>query len=81
MRSTCATYLTNAQGIFGSATVFMSARQLGHSVMVAERHYLNVHRGIARDARTLEAAMQIDDVVRSATSTGDRTIRRRPTAA
>jgi len=63
LRSTCATYLTNAQGIFGSATVFMSARQLGHSVAVAERHYLNVHRGIPRDARTLEAAMQIEDRV------------------
>jgi integrase len=63
LRSTCSTYLTNAQGIFGSATVFLSAKQLGHSVMVAERHYLNVHRGIPRDARTLEAAMQIEDVM------------------
>ena len=60
LRSTCATYLTNAPGIFGAATVFLSARQLGHSVAVAERHYLGVHRGIARDARTLEAAMQIE---------------------
>lgn len=59
LRSTCATYLTNAPGIFGAATVFMSARQLGHSVMVAERHYLGVHRGIPREAHTLEAAMQI----------------------
>ena len=31
--------------------------QLGHSVAVAERHYLGVHRGIRRDARSLEAAM------------------------
>jgi integrase len=62
LRSTCATYLTNAQGIFGSATVFMSARQLGHSVAVAERHYLNVHRGIPREARTLEGAMQIESL-------------------
>lgn len=59
LRSTAATYLTNAPGIFGAATVFLSARQLGHSVAVAERHYLGVHRGIARGARTLEAAMQI----------------------
>jgi hypothetical protein len=29
--------------------------RLGHSVAVAERHYLGVHRGIRRDARTLEA--------------------------
>lgn len=60
LRSTCATYLTNAPGIFGGATVFMSARQLGHSVAIAERHYLGVHRGIPKDAHTLEAAMQIE---------------------
>jgi integrase len=60
LRSTCATYLTNAPGIFGAATAFMSAKQLGHSVTIAEKHYLGVHRGISRDARTLEAAMQIE---------------------
>ncbi|HKU39133.1 MAG TPA: tyrosine-type recombinase/integrase [Polyangiales bacterium] len=65
LRSTCATYLTNAPGIFGAATVFMSARQLGHSVMVAERHYLGVHRGIPQDARTLEHAMHVDTHVRN----------------
>lgn len=64
LRSTCATYLTNAPGIFGGATVFMSAKQLGHSVAVAERHYLGVHRGIPKDAHTLEAAMQIEGTVR-----------------
>ena len=48
LRSTCATYLTNAPGIFGAATVFLSARQLGHSVTVAECHYLGVHRGIPK---------------------------------
>lgn len=65
LRSTCATYLTNAPAIFGAATVFLSARQLGHSVQVAEKHYLGVHRGIARDARTLESAMQIEAEVRA----------------
>jgi integrase len=64
LRSTCATYLTNAPGIFGAATVFLSARQLGHSVAVAERHYLGVHRGIPKDAHTLEAAMQIESSIR-----------------
>lgn len=60
LRSTCATYLTNAPGIFGAATAFMSARQLGHSVAVAERNYLDVYRGIPKDAHTLESAMQIE---------------------
>jgi hypothetical protein len=51
--------------ILGAATVFMSAKQLGHSVAVAERHYLGVHRGIPRDAHTIEAAMQIEEAMRS----------------
>lgn len=63
LRSTCATYLTNAPSVWGNATVFLSARQLGHSVAVAERHYLGVHRGIPREARTLEAAMAIEDAM------------------
>jgi integrase len=65
LRSSCATYLTNAPGIWGAATVFLSARQLGHSVAVAERHYLGVMRGISRDARSLEAAMEIETQVRA----------------
>ena len=36
---------------------------LGHSVVVAERHYLGVHRGIPKGARTLEAAMQIEEAL------------------
>ena len=63
MRSTCGTFLTNAPGIFGASAVYRSARQLGHSVAVAEKHYLGVHRGIPREARTLEAAMQVEEVV------------------
>ena len=63
LRSTCATYLTNAPAIFGAATVFLSARQLGHSVAIAEKHYLGVHRGIPKDAHTLEDAMGIGPAV------------------
>jgi integrase len=65
LRSTCATYLTNAPAIYVAASVYMSARQLGHSVQVAERDYLGLHRGIPREARTLEAAMQTEDLVRA----------------
>lgn len=64
LRSTCATYLTNAEGIFKAATVFMSARQLGHSVKIAEKHYLGVERSIPAGASTLEAAMRIDGLLR-----------------
>ncbi|MES1186899.1 MAG: hypothetical protein ABUL60_24005 [Myxococcales bacterium] len=59
-RRTCGCYLTNAPGIFGAASAYRSAKQLGHSVQVAERHYVDVVRGIQRDARTVEAAMQIE---------------------
>ncbi len=61
LRSTCATYLTNSPGIFGSASAYASAKQLGHSVQVAEAHYAGLVRGIPRDATTLEAAMQIGE--------------------
>jgi integrase len=65
LRSTCATYLTNAPGIFGAATAYMSAKQLGHSVTIAERHYTGLLRGIPKDAHTLESAMQIEPTMRA----------------
>lgn len=63
-RRTCGCYLTNAPGIFGAASAYRSAKQLGHSVAVAERHYLDVVRGIPKDARTVEASMQIESELR-----------------
>ncbi|MCW8141618.1 MAG: hypothetical protein KIT58_22165, partial [Planctomycetota bacterium] len=62
LRQTCGSFLTNAPGIFGAASAFKSARQLGHSVQVAERHYLGVVH-VPPDARTLEAAMGIEQEV------------------
>jgi integrase len=59
LRQTCGSYLTNAPGIYGAASAYRSAKQLGHSVQIAERHYLDVVRGISREARTLDDAMQI----------------------
>lgn len=61
LRSTCSTFLTNAPSIYGAAAPFHSARQLGHSVDVAQKHYTGLIRGISREARSLEAAMQIED--------------------
>jgi integrase len=63
LRCTCGTYLTNAPGIFGAASAFRSAKQLGHSVTVAEKRYVGLLRGIPREARTLEAAMQIEPIM------------------
>ena len=62
LRRTCSTYLCNAPGIFGSTSAYRSAKQLGHSVVIAERHYSGLLRGIPADAKTLEAAMQIEDL-------------------
>lgn len=64
LRRTCGTFLTNAPGIFGAASAYRSAKQLGHSVAVAEKHYLDVMRGIPREARTLETAMQVEAQVK-----------------
>lgn len=63
LRRTCGTYLTNAPGIFEGASAYRSAKQLGHSVQVAETHYVGVLRGIPRDATSLEAAMQIETLM------------------
>lgn len=63
-RSTCSTYLTNAPGIYGSAASFHSAKQLGHSQAVQEKHYAGLVKGIRPDIKTVEAAMQIEDEVR-----------------
>lgn len=60
LRKTCSTYLTNATGIFGANSSWLSAKQLGHSVQVAERNYSGQLRGIPRDAKTLEAAMRCE---------------------
>ena len=59
LRRTAGTFLTNSPGIFGAASAYRSAKQLGHSVAVAEKHYVDVARGISREARDLESAMQI----------------------
>ncbi|HVU00376.1 MAG TPA: hypothetical protein VHE30_01440 [Polyangiaceae bacterium] len=61
LRATCESYLANAPGIFGAASVYRSAKQLGHSVAVAERHYAGIVRGIPPEARDLESAMQITE--------------------
>jgi len=68
-RWTRKSWLTNAPGIFGSASAYRSAKQLGHSVHVAEKYYVDVARGIRREARTLEAAMQIEEQMKKVIAT------------
>lgn len=59
LRCTCGTFLTCAPSIFGAASAYMSAKRLGHSVKIAEKHYTGVAR-VSPEARTIEAAMQLD---------------------
>jgi len=69
LRRTTGTFLTNAPGIFGGASAFMSAKQLGHSVKIAEDNYVGLFRGIPRQARSLESAMQVETEVATITKT------------
>lgn len=58
LRRTCGTFLANASGIYGAASVFKAASRLGHSVAVAQRlYYGQVSAG--EGAKTLERAMGI----------------------
>lgn len=51
--------LTNAPGIYGAASAFRSAKRAGHSVVIAERHYVDVLRDLPATATTLEDAVGI----------------------
>jgi integrase len=79
LRQTTSTFLVNSPSIYGAASVYMSARQLGHSVAVSERHYVGIIRGISKEAHNLEQAMQIEDltsqVVNSVAVVEERTVR------
>jgi integrase len=72
LRSTCGCYLANAPAIFGAASVYRAAAQLGHSVQVAERHYLGTLRRIPASATTLEAAMEIEAALAEITASARR---------
>lgn len=62
LRVTCGSYLTCAPGIYGGASAYMSAARLGHSVTIAERHYVNSVQ-VSPTAKTLEDAYNIADLL------------------
>jgi integrase len=64
LRATAATFLTNS-GIFGAATHYQSARQLGHSVVVAQQHYVGIERGIDPGLRTLDEVLGVGAQLRA----------------
>ncbi|HEX7480289.1 MAG TPA: tyrosine-type recombinase/integrase [Polyangiales bacterium] len=63
LRATCGTFLTCSPSIFGASSAYRSAFQLGHSVQVAEKHYLGLVKNIPKEATTVEAAMGIEAVL------------------
>lgn len=62
LRRTAGTFLTCAPSIYGAASAFLSAKRLGHSVVVSEKHYAGAVT-IAPEHKTLEAALGIADSV------------------
>lgn len=63
LRKTCGTFLTCAPAIYGGASSFLSAKRLGHSVDVSEKHYAGNINNIDATATTLEAAMGVADLL------------------
>jgi integrase len=62
LRRTCGTTLTNATGIYAGASAWHSAKRLGHSVEIAERLYVGHLRDLPADAKTIEAALGIEEL-------------------
>jgi hypothetical protein len=60
LRVTCQSYLASAPSIYGAASIFLAARRGGHSAEVCQRHYAGAVRNVSPEAKTLEAAMQIE---------------------
>lgn len=62
LRSTCATVSCNAPSLWGTAAPFVAAKRLGHSVVVSEKRYAG-QLAVSAQAKTLEDAMQVRDLV------------------
>ncbi|HRK34639.1 MAG TPA: tyrosine-type recombinase/integrase [Candidatus Hydrogenedentes bacterium] len=79
LRRTCGTFLTCAPSIYGAASAFLSAKRLGHSVVVSEKHYAGALNNISHNARTLEHAMGVADVLEKLIGfRGQSSVRERP---
>ena len=61
LRRTCSTFLVNSPGIFGGASAYMAAKQLGHGVAVMERNYSGLVHGIDPSLRNLESVLGIKE--------------------
>lgn len=64
LRRTCQTFLT-CSSVYGAAGPYLAARRGGHSLEVAQAHYLGVITGLDPEAKTLERVMGIEDEVKT----------------
>jgi integrase len=62
LRRTCGTFLTCAPGLYVASSAYLSAKRLGHSVVIAERNYVGVLTDLDPNAKTLEAVMGVEDL-------------------
>ena len=65
LRVSCQSFLASSPSIYGSASLYLTAERGGHSIEVCRKHYANAVRNIDPDARTIEAAMGIEQEVAS----------------
>jgi len=61
LRRTCSTFLVNSPGIFGGASAYMAAKQLGHGTDVMEKNYAGLVHGIDPSLRDLESVLGIKE--------------------
>ncbi len=76
VRVTCQSFLASAPAIYAAASIFLAAKRGGHSVAVCEKHYAGAVKNISPEAKSIEAAMQIeaqvDQVIASISSPAGR---------
>lgn len=63
LRRTTGSVLVCAPGILGSAAVALASHRQGHTQQIAEKFYQRAIQGLPRDARTVEDALGIADLV------------------
>jgi integrase len=61
LRRTCATTLY-CSGVYGLELTKLAPARMGHSLATAERHYVGLMHDLPTDAKTIEAALDIEEI-------------------
>lgn len=62
LRRTCSSVLGSSSIYGGGSAALLAARRAGHDLATADKHYLNAIPGLPRDARSIEAALGIEEL-------------------